>query len=47
MINRILCGACAALAIAFVPCTPAVATEGGGSVYANGVENLMSGAFVG
>lgn len=45
MINRILCGACAALAVAFVPCTPAIATEGGGSVYANGVENFMSGAL--
>jgi hypothetical protein len=34
-----------ALAAATMLCSPAQATEGGGSVYAHGVENFMSGAL--
>jgi hypothetical protein len=35
----------AVLAAASMFCSPAQATEGGGSVYAHGVENFMSGAL--
>jgi hypothetical protein len=45
MITRIYPGTWAALAAAAVLCGPVHATEGGGSIYANGVENFLSGAL--
>lgn len=44
-IERGACAACTALATVAMLCSPAQATEGGGSIYANGVESFLSGAL--